>query len=188
MSQFWQVLGRFCSDEDFRQEVLAESNPATNMMTDLPHLHNVLTGKYSLALTRWEFMEVNRLVGEARAQDFAVIQAAWGGAPRFDCFWSIVGLSCIDPDLRDALHAAQDADEVAQVLSEPPELELPDEGHRFELGRLMRDPAVYAALQAIEQFGWVIPGEPLLPTSSLSCAAGFRFRPYRHLELAPKAA
>lgn len=170
MSTLWYVIGTACSDDAFREELVGKVKYGKLTLGDHEELFEFFRVQTPWCPTRWELIEINRVVSLAGQDDGPMprIVSAWDPAPRTDAFAATIGLGCVDAGLRDAILAGS-VEEARQTLSEgPPRVQL-TLNQTAELRDLLRrqsgEKSVKDWMEQVELLGWI-------PTWNPDCEPG----------------
>lgn len=170
MSIIWNVLGNACCDDGFREEVMGRVKYGKLSMADHEELYEFFRTQTPYCPTRWELMEINRVMSHAGGDGgpIAQIAAVWGDTPRQEPLLCVVGLACVDDRLRTSLLEGT-AEETRQALADgPPRVNLTSTqttALRDLLRRQSGEKTVTEWIQDVELLGWI-------PTWAPDCEPG----------------
>lgn len=173
MSTIWNVLGNACCDDGFRREVMGRVKYGKLSLGDHEEFFEFFRKQTPYCPTRWELIEINRVLSHAGKDDGPIAQIAkvWGDTPRQDAVLCVVGLACVDDTLRQSLLAGTAAETQQALADGPPRVNLTltqTSALRDLLRRQAGEKTVTEWIQEVELQGWI-------PSWGPNCEPGATF-------------
>lgn len=160
MNSFWRIIGHACSDDAYRASVMENVRYGQLALEENQALYDFFRVESPYCLTRWELMELNRVLGLAGNDDGPMppIAGAWDPASRHENVLGTFGLACFDGTIRDAIEKGTLEEAQAALRDGAPGIQLTlaeVEELRELLARNAKGKTVRQRMEEIETLGWV---------------------------------